>query len=254
MTVPALQAEGLHVTLGKREVLYGVDLALPPGRWTALVGPNGAGKSTLLKALAGLLPFKGKVQVQGLNMEAMPRRRRAQKIAWMGQNEAAFEDMTVWDVAMLGRMPHQGWLGVPSTHDRCVVEQALRLTHAWEWRSRALCELSGGERQRALLARCLAVGADIVLMDEPLLNLDPPHQADWWALVQHLVAQGTTVVSVLHEITYALHADALVVMADGRICHQGPSHDPATHSALEQVFEGRIKIRGVDGQWVALPA
>jgi iron complex transport system ATP-binding protein len=254
MNAPALETRQLRVQLGARPVLHGVDLTVPAGRWTALVGPNGAGKSTLLKALAGLLPFDGQVAVLGQALAAIPRRQRARQLAWMGQNETAFEDLTVADVAMLGRLPHQGWLGVASARDHAAVEKALRMTHAWPWRERALSQLSGGERQRALLARCLAVEADILLMDEPLLNLDPPHQADWWALVQQLVAEGKTVVSVLHEITYALHADALVVMADGRVCHQGANHEAATHRALEQVFEGRIKIRGVEGQWVALPA
>ena len=105
-----------------------------------------------------------------------------------------------------------------------------------------------------LLARALSVQAPVLLMDEPLVNLDPPHQADWLHIVRTLVARGTTVVSVLHEISMALHADTLVVMAQGRICHQGACADPASHRALEAVFEGRIAIHAVQGQWVALPA
>jgi iron complex transport system ATP-binding protein len=90
-------------------------------------------------------------------------------------------------------------------------------------------------------------------MDEPLANLDPPHQADWLAVVQALVAKGTTVVSVLHEISMALHADQLVVMAQGRIAHQGPTHDSVSHDALVEVFDNRIAIHSIEGQWVALP-
>src|SRR5690606_8428424 len=101
------------------------------------------------------------------------------------------------------------------------VEQALRATQAWDWRHRALGQLSGGERQRVLLARLLAVQAQVLLMDEPLANLDPPHQADWLLLVRALVVQGTTVVSVLHEVSLALQADDMVVMAAGRVLHHG---------------------------------
>jgi ABC-type cobalamin/Fe3+-siderophores transport system ATPase subunit len=83
------------------------------------------------------------------------------------------------------------------------VEQALRATQAWDWRERPLGQLSGGERQRVLLARALAVQAQVLLMDEPLANLDPPHQADWLA---HGARAGrlraSTVVSVLHEISH----------------------------------------------------
>ena len=130
--------------------------------------------------------------------------------------------------------------------------QALRSTHAWDWRERSLGELSGGERQRVLLARALAVQAAVLLMDEPLANLDPPHQADWLALVRGLVAQGTTVVSVLHEISMALHADAMVVMAAGRVTHHGACDDVATHAALQHVFDNRIAVHRLSGQWMAL--
>jgi iron complex transport system ATP-binding protein len=159
----------------------------------------------------------------------------------------------VWDVAMLGRLPHQPWLAPPSDADRAAVEQALRATQAWDWRERVLGQLSGGERQRVLLARALAVQAQVLLMDEPLANLDPPHQADWLLLVRELVSQGRTVVSVLHELSMALQADDVAVLAGGRVCHHGPAGDAATHRALEAVFDQRITIHPVAGQWLALP-
>ena len=248
----AVSAHQVSAKLGNTEVLHQISLSLPVARWTSIVGPNGAGKSTLLKALAGLLPISGEVQLAGHPIAKLPARERAQKLAWLGQNESAADDLTVYDVAMLGRLPHQPWLAAPSAADRAAVEQALRSTHAWDWRERSLGELSGGERQRVLLARALAVQAAVLLMDEPLANLDPPHQADWLALVRGLVAQGTTVVSVLHEISMALHADAMVVMAAGRVTHHGACDDVATHAALQHVFDNRIAVHRLSGQWMAL--
>ena len=134
-----------------------------------------------------------------------------------------------------------------------MVEAALKATQAWAWRERSLGELSGGERQRVLLARAMAGNAPIMLMDEPLANLDPPHQVDWLEQVQCLKAQGTTVLSVLHEIGMALHADDVVVMDRGRVVHHGPCTDDATRQAIESVFEQRIRIRALEGQWVVLP-
>ena len=92
-----------------------------------------------------------------------------------------------------------------------------------------------------------------LLMDEPLAHLDPPHQADWLGVVQALVVQGKTVVSVLHEISMALHADEMVIMAKGRIAHQGACDAATTHHALEAVFDRRIAINALGDQWVALP-
>lgn len=253
MTSIAVHARSVRARLGNVEILHGVSLALPAGRWTSIVGPNGAGKSTLLKVLAGLLPHQGSVELLGQPLADIRPKKRAQRLAWLGQNESTADDLTVWDVAMLGRLPHQAWLAAPSEADRVAVEQALRATQAWDWRGRTLGQLSGGERQRVLLARALAVQAQVLLMDEPLANLDPPHQADWLVLVRELVQQGTTVVSVLHEISMALHADQMVIMAQGRVTHQGACTDPATHRALEDVFERRIAIYALGEQWVALP-
>ncbi len=248
----ALQARGLRARLGRVPVLDGIDLSLPRGRWTSVVGPNGAGKSTLLKCLAHLLPHEGEVTLFGQPMASLSGRARARRMAWLGQNESSGDDLRVWDVAMLGRLPHRGWLAEPDGADHQAVEQALRATQAWEWRDRTLAQLSGGERQRVLLARALAVQADVLLMDEPLANLDPPHQSDWLQLVRQLLAQGRTVVSVLHEISFALHADEMLIVAQGRVVHQGICADPRTHRALEQVFEQRIAIVPVAGQWVAI--
>jgi len=253
MNFVAIDAIKVSAKLGNTEVLHGISLTLPRARWTSIVGPNGAGKSTLLKALAGLLPHSGEVALLGQPMAAMRGRERAKQLSWLGQNESSADDLTAYDVAMLGRLPHQPWLAPPSAADHAAVERALRQTQAWDWRGRPLGQLSGGERQRVLLARALAVEAEVLLMDEPLANLDPPHQTDWLLMVRNLVASGKTVVSVLHEISFALQADELVVMDKGRVTHQGPCHDPATHRALEQVFDQRIAIHPLAGQWIALP-
>jgi iron complex transport system ATP-binding protein len=250
---PALETLQLSASLGGRQVLKDIDLQIKPGRWTCVVGPNGAGKSSLLKAMAGLLPVSGQVFLQGQPLAMLTHQQRSLQMSWLGQGESSTLDLRVWDVAMLGRLPHQNWLATASQQDALMVEAALRATQAWDWRDRTLAELSGGEQQRVLLARAMAGNAPLMLMDEPLANLDPPHQVDWLEQVHCLLAQGTTVVSVLHEIGMALHADDIVVMSEGRVVHHGAGSDTVTHSAIEAVFGQRIRIRAVDGQWVVLP-
>jgi iron complex transport system ATP-binding protein len=249
----ALRLCDVHVSLSGHEVLHGVGVSFLAGRWTSIVGPNGAGKSTLLKAMAGLLPVDGRISLFDQALVAMHPKKRAQQLSWLGQNESASDDLRVWDVVMLGRMPHQDWLASPSAHDHAVVQTALKATQAWDWRERAIGQLSGGERQRVLLARALAVQAQVMLMDEPLANLDPPHQVDWLEQVRCLAAQKTTVISVLHEVGMALHADDMVVMRSGHVVHQGECVDAATHRAVEAVFDNRIAILSLGGQWVAVP-
>ncbi len=252
----AISARQISVSVQNTPLLRGIDLDLPAARWTSIVGPNGAGKSTLLKCLAGLLRHarvQGDVRLLGRPLAGLPGRERARQLAWLGQNEAVADDLPAYDIAMLGRLPHRAWMAPPSAADHAAVQAALRTTQAWDWRARPLSQLSGGERQRVLLARALAVQAPVTLMDEPLANLDPPHQTDWLHTVRALVAGGATVVSVLHEISIALQADDLLVMDGGRVLHHGPCCDPATHAALEQVFGRRIQVRRIDDLWMALP-
>jgi iron complex transport system ATP-binding protein len=248
----AFDAWGLRVSLGGAEILHGIDLSVPAARWTAVVGPNGAGKSTLLKSLAHLLPHQGRVTLLG--RDAWSHRERARTVAWLGQGEGGAEDLLARDVVMLGRLPHQDWLGSVSEEDRKAAQWAMEETQCTQWALRPLGSLSGGERQRVMLARALAVRAPVLLMDEPLASLDPPHQADWLAIVRRHVARGGTAVSVLHEITMALHADELVVVAQGRVVHHGSCADAATHRAVESVFDDRIHVQPVGDQYVALPA
>ena len=249
----AIGAHGVSASIGNTPILHDVDLQLSAGRWCAIVGPNGAGKSTLLRVLAGLLPSEGHVLLQGRALHDWPARERARQLAWLGQAETGGEDLLAWDVAMLGRLPHRAWLAAPSEHDHAAVAQALRATQAWDLRARRLGELSGGERQRVLLARVLATEAPLLLMDEPLAHLDPPHQADWLAVARAQLAAGGTVVSVLHELGLALQADDLLIVRDGRIVHHGPCSSPTTHRALQAAFDWRIGVYQVKDRWVALP-
>jgi iron complex transport system ATP-binding protein len=169
------------------------------------------------------------VHLLGRELADWPRRDSARALAWLGQNEAAADDLTVYDVAMLGRLPHQGWLAPPSAADHAAVEQACATRPGTG--ASARWAASGGERQRVLLARALAVQAQVLLMDEPLANLDPPHQADWLLLVRALVAEGVTVVSVLHELSWRCRPTTWSCWR-GRLCTTAPRR-PATHRALE---------------------
>ena len=253
----ALTAHNVTVMHDEFKAVNNVSLTLHAGEWVSLVGPNGAGKSSLLKALAGLAPAEGQVSLLGKAWAEWNRRERAQTLAWMGQAEAGQDDLTVYDVAMLGRLPHQSWLSTPSAKDHAVVEVALKTVQAWDWRTRSLGQLSGGERQRVLLARALAVQAQVYLMDEPLAGVDVPHQADWLEWVRCLTETGAAVVSVLHELNLALQADRVWVMSEGRWVHSGLPNDKDTHQALSAVFQNRLQWRewqdeGVT-RWVALP-
>ena len=256
MTAEALRADALEVRLGGRSVVDGVSLALRHGEWAAIVGPNGAGKSTLLSTLAGLrVPESGHVALDGRALPAWPVRERARRLAWMSQQGEAEGDISAHDVVRLGRLPHHGLFGAFTPGDAAAVEAAMHETECEGFATRRLAELSGGERQRVLLARALAVQANVLLLDEPTTHLDAPHQR---ALLRSLVARaraGAAVAVVLHDLTLALGADRLVVLAAGRVCADGPAGDASVRAALVEVFDHAIEIVqiGAPGRWVALP-
>ncbi len=250
----AITAQLRCVALQGQPILHDIALTLAHGTWTAIVGPNGAGKSTLLRAIAGLLPMQGQVDLLGRSLPQWPAKERARTLAWLGQNETSSNELRVYEVVMLGRLPHQAWLAPPSSADHAAVALAMQQTQSWEWRERPLGQLSGGERQRVLLARALAVQAQVLLMDEPLAHLDPPHQADWLALVRDLTATGVAVISVLHELNMALQADSLVIMQGGRVHWHGAPQQAQTRAALQAVFDHRLHLIEVHGQWLALPS
>ncbi len=258
MTATPLRAEGLVMSLGGRRVVDDVSLALNAGQWLALVGPNGAGKSSLLSLLAGLRSADaGQIWLAGRPLADWPARERAQRLAWLSQQGEADGDIGVVDVVRLGRLPQQGLFGMPTPADEAVVRTAMAETECSALAGRRLSALSGGERQRVLLARALAVGASVLLLDEPTTHLDAPHQR---ALVRSLAARaraGAAVAAVLHDLNLALAADRLLVMQAGRLVADGAPADPAVQQCLVEVFEQAFSIEafgnGGTPRWVAVP-
>lgn len=268
-----LRVEDVSVTLGAgrrrgmstgNRVLQRVNLTIEAGSWTAIVGPNGAGKTTLLRACGNLLDRRddreGRIDLMGQSLDHWSGRALAQSVAWLGTAEIGADGdlsaLSAWDVVALGRLPHQRWwpsTGALTTDDAAVVQDVMMQTHTWQFRDKPLLEMSSGERQRVHVARALAVRAPLVLMDEPLLNLDPPHQAEWIQLVRAMAAEGQTIISVLHELNAALYADNIVVLVKGRVTHAGRVDSPDTRAAITAAFSNRIQIRSLDNHWVALP-
>lgn len=254
----ALAAQGLALDRGGRRVLDGVSLELQAGEWLAIVGPNGAGKSSLLSALAGLLPpAAGQVQLLGRPLSDWSARERAQRLAWLAQQGQAEGEIPALDVVRLGRLPRQGLLGAPDAGDEAAVRRAMAETECTDFAARSLSALSGGERQRVLLARALAVEAPVMLLDEPTSHLDAPHQRAVLQVLARRAAQGTAAAAVLHDLTHALTAHRVLVLAQGRVRALAEPADPALHRCLGDVFDGAVAVERlrIDGheRWVAVP-
>ena len=199
---------GLSVRLGGREVLHQVSFSAGAGEFVAVVGPNGAGKTTLLRALAGLLPAGVASAGQVPIAAARPDPRR---MAYVPQGARCAWGLTVRQVAALGRLP---WGGA----DQGEVEAALRQCGVHDLAERRIDQVSGGQARRAMLARALAGKPCVLLLDEPVADLDPPACHAVLGLLAEFARAGGVVIAVLHALELAAaYASRMVVLDEGRV-------------------------------------
>ncbi len=239
----AVSVRSLDVTLDGTHVLRGVDLAASTGEWVNIIGPNGAGKTTLLRALLGLVPFSGEIDIGGLS-DRRRRAARARKLAYVPQTPVIPPGMLVADYVLLGRTPHRSVFAAQTANDRRIAAQVLDRLDLGGFGDRTVQSLSGGERQRAVMARALAQQADVLLLDEPTTALDLGHQQDVLELVDALRRErGLTVIATLHDLTLAArYGDRIAILAQGRVAETGPPAEVLTVQNIAAHFGATVRI------------
>ena len=235
---PMLTARQIEVTLSGRTVLHDVSLSLPSAQLVALVGPNGAGKTTLLRALAGLVPSTGTIEVDGDPLSSLSLPERAKRFGYLPQGHLVHWPLPASDVVALGRYPHGAADPARlSPRDERAVLLAMQATNVVEFAERPVTELSGGERSRVALARVLAVEAPVLLADEPTASLDPRYQIDVMINLRSAADRGVLVVVVTHDLGLAARfADTVLVLSNGRLVAQGKPVDALSEQIMADVF------------------
>jgi iron complex transport system ATP-binding protein len=236
--VVSVTLEGLSVDLGGRSVLRDIGATLTSGELIGVVGPNGAGKSTLVRAMLGLAALRGgTVRIDGADIAALPPRTLARVLSYLPQGQTLHWPLSVERLVALGRLPHLGPLSRLTGVDRQAIADAMARADVTSLAGRVATELSGGERARVMLARALAVGAQGLVVDEPLASLDPGHQIDVMELLRREAGAGALVVAVLHDLTMAArYCDRLMLIADGALIADGPPDRVLTHDRLRAVY------------------
>jgi iron complex transport system ATP-binding protein len=248
-----LAVRNLTLKRGEKAVVMDANLSFERGRVTAILGPNGAGKTSLIRGLSGLLaPSNGNVTLN--NKPLPPIAERARRIGYLPQNGSPAWNITVRELVGLGRLPHRARLSAPTPADHSAIEAALAATDTAHLADRTVDTLSGGERARASLARVLAGEPDWIIADEPLANLDPPHQRDVLNLLRMAAAEGKGVIVVLHQLNAAARvADDVVFMKDARILASGPSDSTLTAETLAATFGMDFALIDNDGATLIAP-
>jgi iron complex transport system ATP-binding protein len=235
---PMLAAQQLEVAVSGRPILNGVSLSLPSRQLVALVGPNGAGKTTLLRALAGLVPSAGSIEIGGDRLSSLSLRERARRFGYLPQGHHVHWPLPAKDVVALGRYPHGATDPARlSPRDAQAVLRAMQATNVVGFAERPVTELSGGERSRVALARVLAVEAPVVLADEPIASLDPRYQIDVMLNLRSAADRGVLVVVVTHDLGLAARfSDTVLVLSDGRLVAQGKPEQALSEQIMADVF------------------
>lgn len=231
-----------------RPFIHDLALSIREGDFMGLLGANGSGKSTILKLASGILkPSSGNLVLWGKDLAALSNRDRAKLMSYLPQALDSSVPFQVRELVGMGLYPYD----IPPA---MTVEEALDLVGLLEKADARLTDLSGGERRRTFIAMTLLQGAGLLLLDEPLANLDIKYQIELIKLLKNLkVSRNLSVVMALHDINMALQFEKIILIKDGAIIGFGRPEEVLTRDMLKQAFDVDVKIMtaGTDGVYIS---
>jgi len=239
-----LSVTGLTCGYGDIDVLHDIDFVVLPNKKLLVVGPNGCGKTTLLKAISGLIPYRGKVEIEGENVTFLSQKERSKKVALLSQFSPLHFPYTVYETVMQGRYVHlkDDFFKGETAKDKEIVLSCLETTGLLPLKDRSIKELSGGQLQRVFLARVFAQEPSLILLDEPMNHLDLRYQLELMDYLDQWVKKpGRMVVGVVHDLNLALaFADEMIVLKGGKVFAHEETHT-FDLDLIDQLFDAKIR-------------
>lgn len=233
-----LKVRGMTVSYGATPAVFSADMDIAPGAMTAIIGPNGAGKSTLLKATLGIIPrLSGHVEVFG-----QPLDRVRARIAYVPQRASVDWDFPTraLDVVEMGLYRQLGLLGRQTRQHRSLARDCLDRVGMADFAGRQIGQLSGGQQQRVFLARALAQGADLYMLDEPFAGVDAATEKAIIDVLKSLKDEGRTILAVHHDLsTVPDYFDNVFIINRSPVA-AGPVATAFTETALQSAYGGRL--------------
>ena len=238
-SIPAVEVENLTVSYGPQLALLDVTFDVPQGTLVGIIGPNGSGKSTLIKAILGFKKSDvGDVRLFGESVD-----RARGRVAYVPQHGSVDWEfpVTVRDVALMGRYGNVPWWRDLSAEDRQCAAEALDMVRMKDFATRQIGQLSGGQRQRVFMARAMAQGADILLLDEPFAGVDAATERAILDVLRRTKEAGRTLMVVHHDLaTAAEYFDRLILLKQ-KLFAYGPPGAVLHQQLLSAVYEGRLR-------------
>lgn len=236
----SINIQNLHFGYDNRVIFNDLSVSFPQGGFCSILGPNGSGKTTLLKCVAGLLkPDSGTIQLNGKPMSEYKMTEMARTLAYVPQYQDIVFDISVFDYVMLGRNPYQTPWEMQRPEDNEVVEDMLQRCKVWKYRDNLLQALSGGERQRVMIARAMAQQTGIMLLDEPLSNIDVTHKFEIMDILQQLnEEQGVSILIILHDLPIAKsYSKQILLLKEGNVLQYGDRNAVLTEGNIRNCFD-----------------
>lgn len=235
-----INIQNLHFGYDSRVIFNDLSVTFPQGGFCSILGPNGSGKTTLLKCVTGLLkPDSGTITLNGKPLADYKMMDLARTIAYVPQYQDIVFDISVFDYVLLGRNPYQTPWEMQRPEDKEVVEEALNKCNVWGYRDRLLQALSGGERQRVMVARAMAQQTGIMLLDEPLANIDVTHKFGIMDILQELnEEQGVSILIILHDLPIAkAYSKQILLLKEGNVLQYGDRNAVLTEGNIRNCFD-----------------
>jgi len=236
----SIEVHNLSVAYNRIPVLWDIDFELPTGQIIGIVGPNGSGKSTLLKAIMGLVPLSsGFSKLFDKNLDLV-----RDRVAYVPQRESVDWNFpaTVEDVVRMGRYKPGKLFNRLSSIDKQLASEAIDKVKLTPYKDRQISQLSGGQQQRVFLARALAQGADMYVMDEPFVGVDVATEKTILELLISMKNEGKTVVIVHHDLQTVSDSFDYLVLLNTRLIAHGPTKDILTEENLQATYGGQLNL------------
>jgi iron complex transport system ATP-binding protein len=240
-----ISVKNLSFYYGKKRILNNINIDIEKGKFYSIIGPNGSGKTTLLKNISGALKSgHNNIFIDNVDITKLKQKEIAKKIACIPQKTEIDFEFSVMDIVLMGRSPYFKKFQNETLEDINIAKDSMIKTNILELRDKSINEISGGEFQRVIIARALTQKAEIILMDEPISQLDIHHQIEILDNVKKLVkCENITVVAILHDLNLASRfSDELLLINNGSIVSKGKPEEVLTYQNLEEVYNMNVLV------------